>query len=483
MSARSLPRAFACLFLLQASTLACRFDPEIPEGTIACQHDGECPADLFCRLGGRAGEPGLCCRTASCGGSAPQPPPSSGGPAGTPAAGPDAGAPPSIDPLPPADAAAGPDAAAPTDAAGPGENGADLVSCAATFTTVAAGASEKLHCTISLQGDYAFLKLDLIARNDPVTTRDGSSCWAPLPLDVETVDGATGAARPLGKATADKLVQVIAKMQQLCTQAKGNLVGAVADSWGRRAPNAQEIAARVRAETGLTLEIPSESEALTQVYLGLSRNRRGRVVFNDWPVPQLLVWPARASAPTRTAIPVSFAAAGAMYLASTTYDTFDAARYALRNSLTDPLRAELDAISTAVRTGQLASNVAVGRTDATIPLAVKGRLHDAMRVWMDPEAYKRAVDGAMLSLTSYGWDYGIVTPSEIDAFFPSITSREFTQLRSAPLRSTYAEYLILDTVMLDVLNDESDLTEFGFPQTFFHYGYLFSKLFPAPAAM
>jgi hypothetical protein len=459
------------LLALAALPLGCRFDPDIPEGTIACQHDGECPADLSCRLSGRAGEPGLCCRSASCGGSLPQPPPSAANPPDAASPSPDAG----VDLAPPT---TGVDAAADS---GGGEGAANLVTCAPDFTAITPMASERLHCTIALQGDYTFLKLDRIARTDPLTTRVGSSCWAALPLEAETFVANT--ARPLGKPTLDRLVQALAKMQQLCTEGRGTLVGAVADAWARRATNTPEIVARVRADTGLTLDVPTEAQALVHVFLGLSRNRRGRVVFNDWPEPQLLSWPLGNSAPTRYPLPISFGGAGEMYLANEAYSSFDAARYALRTFLTDAIRPALDAIDEGVLDEDLAPSVAVGRTDATIPLAVKGRLRDAMGVWFDPEAYKRALETAMPSLTTYGWDFGVVRPPEIDEFFPSITAREFTQLRGSPLRATYGQYLILDTTILDILADEAQITEFGFPQTFFHYGYLFQKLFPNPPAM
>jgi hypothetical protein len=468
---------FALLSVAATLPAACRFDPDVPDGTIACQNDGQCPADLSCRLLGRAGEPGLCCRTASCGGAAPQPPPSAGGPATAP---PDAAP-------PPPDAAAdlsSPGADAATDAApGGGEGTENLVSCAPDFTTLTAATNERLHCTISLQGDYAYLKVDRIRNNDPVTTQVGSSCWTALPLELETFDPAANAARPLTRPTLDRLAQAVAKMQQQCTQVRGNLVGAVADAWLRRATNQQEVVTRVRTASGLTVDVPSEAQALTHIYLGLSRNRRGRLVFNDWPEPQLLAWPVGANAPIRYPVPITFAETGEMYLANTVYNTFDNARYALRTFLADEMASAVEAIDEAVRDDDMASTVAVGRTDATIPLAVKGRLHDGTRVWFDPEAYKRALEGAMLSLTSYGWDFGVVRPAEIDAFFPAITPREFTQLRSSPLRMTYGQYLLLDTVLLDILADEALITEFGFPQTFFHYGYLFQKLFPTPAAM
>jgi hypothetical protein len=67
---------------------------------------------------------------------------------------------------------------------------------------------------------------------------------------------------------------------------------------------------------------------------------------------------------------------------------------------------------------------------------------------------------------------------DINSFFSSVLPREFTQLRSEPLQTAYGRYITLDLVVLDLLADEVEVTQFGFPLTYTHQGFLFSKLFP-----
>ena len=67
-------------------------------------------------------------------------------------------------------------------------------------------------------------------------------------------------------------------------------------------------------------------------------------------------------------------------------------------------------------------------------------------------------------------------PPELDAFFTSITARDFTQLRSEPIRAAYGGHVMLTTTLLDLLADEGRASEFAFVFTNGHFGFLFSKL-------
>jgi hypothetical protein len=342
-----------------------------------------------------------------------------------------------------------------------------------------AQANERLHCTLIAGAELLTLQLDFITRRDPVSLKRHASCWVGLPLvDAATASG-TGAVS-LDPAAVDSLVAAVKQIQPLCTSPGGTLAGMTAGPWMRRILNAPQVAGRLRAEAGTTLDFPSDADEEAHLYLAVSRARRGRIVYNDWPTPGLLVWPRRDPAPTRHPLP-SFAEVGETYLAAPGYRTFEQARLALRARLQDELSPVLASLRSAVRAENLSPLVAVGRTDSTLRLAVRGELRSSDGIWLPPEAVKERVAASETVLTDFGWDFGSLRPREIASLFETIGTREFTQLRTAPLREAYGEYLLLSLTVLDLLADEVEVTEFGFPYTLGHHGYLLSKVFPSAA--
>ncbi len=429
---------------------ACRFDPQVPEASVTCLQDDGCPAGYSCRYLDRNAARGVCCRNQSCGLGLP-----------------------SVD-SPGSGAMSGP--VSPIDT---------LVSCREGYNAIPLASGEMIACTISLRDQTTYLNLDVLSRNDPVAVRSVSSCSAPIPVAAEAIDPGTRAARPLTPAMIDTLVRVAARMKQHCQDARGMMVGAVADPWARPVPNAPDLIARLRDEAQLTLQIPSEEEELVQVYIGLSRNRRGRLVFQDRPTPRLLFWPQNVGAPRVVNVPINYAQAGETYLANVTFGDFAAARAALRTRLQNDLRGALAEIGTHFQQKTLSGAVPVGRSDATLPLAVKGKLQDATRVWFDPDRYKSAVSAVTPSLSAFGIDYGTLRPADLETFLAAITAPEFAQLRTDPIRGDqtegYGEYIFLSSAIMQLLAQTGPITEFGFPQTAPHHGYLLQQLLPEPS--
>jgi hypothetical protein len=429
---------------------SCRFDPQVPEASVTCLQDDGCPAGYACRYLERTAARGVCCRNQSCGLALPS------------VDSPSVGAPPG--PVSPVDT---------------------LISCREGYNAIPLAASEIVTCTISIRDQTTFLNLDVISRNDPVALRSVSSCSAAIPVAAEAIDPNTKAARPLSAPILDTLVRVAVRMKQHCDEARGVVVGAVADSWARPVPNGPELVTRFRQEADLLLQIPNEQEELVQLYVGLSRNRRGRLVFQDRPTPRLLFWPQNAPDLRVVNLPITDGQAGETYLANVTFSDFPTARAALRARLQNDLRGAMAEIATHFQQRTLLPAVPVGPSDATLPLAIKGKLQDAGRVWFDPERYKATVSSVTPSLTPFGIDYGILRPAEIESFLAAITAPEFAQLRSDPIRGDqsegYGEYIFLSTAVLQLLAQSAPITEFGFPQTSFHYGFLLQQLMPGPS--
>jgi hypothetical protein len=464
---------------------ACSFQPVVPNNSVSCDDDLECPQGYQCRP--YPGDPTVrvCCRGTGCGqGADPEEPADSAAP--TPA---------SLPPRPDAGTMLAPDAevvrppvATAPDAGGDlapaGDGGIEvksLVGCSSSIEMpLPALAGRQSYCTIVANNAYVYLSLDLITMNDPVSVRAYSICSAAVPLGAETTgEGAAGEA--LGKPTLELVVKLVNHYKQLCQPHGAQLVGLVGTAWARAATNQNEIKARLKEGTGLDLDIPTPDQELQQRYYGVSRHRRGRIVLDpSYDKAELLTWPQGAPALTRTIIPVAWSQAGPMYFSHIAYQSFEEARKALRARLSSELAAPLATLAEQVKQGTLASTVSVGPVGPLVPMALAGELRSSEGAWFDVARWKMASDAATVTTTPYGRAYGIVLPAQVDKFFSSITGSQFSQLRTNPIRDAYGIELLYDTTLLDLLADEAKATEFGFVFTNAHFGYLFMKLFPAP---
>jgi hypothetical protein len=475
-----------CL-LLACALPACRFNPTVPDGVVTCTDDGDCPAGLGCR-GSSPSLPGLCCRGDSCAPAAgPAPPGGAADAGGRPA-------PPTSDASfgggdaeitrPPVTPATGP--AAPADGGSidtaPGDAGATAaITCSSGADLPPTPAADRrTTCTFDLGDRYLVLGIDVITADDPVSTRSHAVCWTEPRLRAATQDP-VGATRALDGAALDDLVAAVRQLQQRCTMIKGQPVGAVAGSWARQVPNLTAIRSRLRQDTGLDLEVPSEVQELAYRYLGVTRNRRGRIVFSDRSSQaDVMYWPATASAPTRYLVPLSAEQAAAQYFSNAGYASFGGARAALHDRLQDQMRPLTADLQRLVLAGTLQPGLSIGPTDPTVLLAVKGTLRDPLRGWDPPDSYRRKLGEATVTTSAYGRAYGLMLPGDLDGFFPSIGARDFDQLRSEPIRAAYGAHVMLTVTLLDLLADETRLTELAFVFSNPHFGFLFSKLPPPP---
>jgi hypothetical protein len=336
------------------------------------------------------------------------------------------------------------------------------------------------YCTIVANSSYVYLAIDSITMNDPLSVRAYVICSATVPLGAETTD-ASGAAGPLSTPTIDRVVKLVNHYKSLCQPHGGRVVGLLATGWARAALNQNEIRARIKEGTGLDLDIPSVEQEVQHRYYGVSRYRRGRLVLDpSYDKAELLSWPAGAPAPVRTLASVPYSAAGPMYFSSPGYKTSEEARRALRARLATDLRPALDDLAAQVKSGALASAVSVGPVGPLVPLALGGQLRNPNGSWFDDSKWTAAAGAATVSTSPYGRVYGVVFPAQIDAFFASITPSQFAQLRTNPIRDAYGIDLLYETTLLDLLGDQVKATEFGFVFTNWHFGYLFTKLFPPP---
>jgi hypothetical protein len=403
-------------------------------------------------------------------------PPAADG-ATAPAAGPDAEM--VVPPMarPPVDAGAPPDGGG-GDGAVPVES---LVGCSSSIKMIQPPmAGRDSYCTIIAGDRYTWMELDNITAKDPVSTRAYAVCSAPLNLGAETAPG-NGVSGPLSPATLEVVVKLVNHYKSLCQPHGARLVGVLGSEWARAAANGSEIRARLKEAAGVELEVPSAEQQLQNRYYGVTRYRRGRIVVDtNWERPEILTWPEGAAAPVRTMVPLGYSTVSSMYFANATYKSWEEARRGLRARLTAEMETTLGDLTDQVRWGTLSPSVAVGPAGPLVPLALAGQLRSEAGTWVDVEKWNELASGAYVTTSAFGRSYGVILPGDFDHFFTSVGVSQFMQLRTNPLRDAYGLELFYVTTLLDVLADEVDATQFGFVFTNYHFGYLFTKVSPAP---
>jgi hypothetical protein len=467
--------ALACWF----SAAGCTFKPHIPDSILTCSTNHDCPQGFACNTAVNR-----CCRPGACD--------EAGGPDTDSArAKPDAGRADASSDGTPADAgldgAADAERASPraTDAAA-GETGghptAALLTCTGTTPVPAPEPGRQAFCTIVARDSEVGLAIHSMIPGDAVSTRTYGVCTAPLPLGSETGDPGSGG-RPLTAPTTEALVALVGQYQKLCAEHAARVVGAAAGSWARQASNRALVEERFRAGTGLDLDVLTPAEEFSQVYFGLTRNRRGlAVLMQDGPTPEIVSSAKAATTLSRDSLALSFDDVDGMFMTNASYRSFDDARRALRDRLGKGLGQGTTGLRSAIASKGLESGILVGPAGATVALALDGQLRDARGTWSGVPEFEMKRDAATVTPSPYGRIFGTApfVPRQVDAFFKSVDAAQWLQLRQEPIRSAYGGEVLYITTLLDLLADEVKATEFVFVFAHPHLGYLFAKLLPPP---
>ncbi len=461
---------------LLAGVTGCKFAPRIPDAVVSCSSDDECPRDFVC-----SAKLARCCRAGVCPeGPVASPPPAPARPdAGAlpPMASVDAGSPFTIDAEPALPQPSTPGDAGDAAAGDANDGGGPLpLVCSGTEAVVDLGAGRQSFCTIVARGEDVALAIHSLLPNDAVSTRTYGVCSASLPIERDVLTGG----QLLGTTIAS-LGDLAVAYKKICDRHNARLVGTMVHaSWGSKAGNLAELRSRLMERTGAGLDLFTQEEELQQSYLGVTRNRRGRIVLRETVFsPQLLSWPKGSATVIRDSLPGSWEVINMAY-ANASYPTFEDARRALRARLDREIEGPLLRLEAAIADGSLAPGVAVGSAGPMIPLAIGGQLRDARGAWAASSEVNRKVSEATIGASPYGRIYGgqPLLPAQLDAFFPTIDAGQWQQLRSEPLRTAYGGELFYMTTLLDLLADEIKATEFPFVYAHAHLGYLFGKVLP-----
>ncbi len=317
---------------------------------------------------------------------------------------------------------------------------------------------------------------------DPASLRDDRLCRTRLQLGDKTFDQISKTARPLPSDALYGLVRVMKQYQDLCAHDGGEMKGAIATEWARRATNSDAVKATLRGKTGMELQILSGDEEARFGYAAATRGKPKRAVLDLGSRSfQISFTLASGSEPIVVSLPLGTDEAGDRYYASPAFKRFSEAREA---HLKD-VRAGLDQILVPLLKGLRKRDIeptlySLGE-DGGFRLALEGSLWDSNGKLVDLETHHTLVRKLQPeSVKGYGPVTAQVTPSDLRSLLRKLEKDDvlFQSLRSDPFRKAYGAKVLAEAVLLDEL-----VVKYGFktvvlvPQEM-PDGYLQSRLTP-----
>src|SRR5688500_1708084 len=122
---------------------------------------------------------------------------------------------------------------------------------------------QSVRCVIDIGSRNVKLVVASMRPGEPDSFRDLRQCRTRLQLGDKSFDPGTGRGRSLPPAEQQTLTSIVNAYRRRCLEDGGQMVGAVATEWARRATNASEVLQQLGARTGIpSAAVSREDEAL-----------------------------------------------------------------------------------------------------------------------------------------------------------------------------------------------------------------------------
>lgn len=351
-----------------------------------------------------------------------------------------------------------------TTAAAPAPSGPPPVNCRperGEAIEVAAGRLRR--CVIDVGSRNVKLLVASLQEDDPRSLTGERLCRSRLQLGEKTFDQTAQAARPLAPADLQGLVKLLGDYVALCKQDGGELTGAVATEWARRATNADEIRQAVAA-AGVTLQVLSREDEARFGYLAATRGAPGKIVLDFGSRSlQLSYWPRGAANPVAASLPLGIDEAGDRFFGKPDFKKYAAARAAFVSAVRTGLAPQIAGIRRGLRASTLAPQLFSLAENGDVPLALAGKLWSTdARSGVDEASYAAQVKAHPVKRTA---EFGPVTaelpPREFVAFARLLEANPalFDELRSERLKRIYGYKMLAVPALVAALAEDLRLDE------------------------
>jgi hypothetical protein len=341
------------------------------------------------------------------------------------------------------------------------------------------GAGRLRHCVIDVGSRNVKLVVASMEDEDPRSIKSERLCRSRRQLGEKTFDQKAQAARPLSPADQQVLAKLLTDYAALCKQDGGELAGAIATEWARRASNGKEIVETMKA-SGVDLHILSREDEARYGYLAATRGAPGKLVLDFGSRSlQLSYWPRGSAAPATASIPLGIDEIGDRFFGKKeTFRKYGPARDAFVTALRSELAPHIAAIRRAFRASTLSPQLFSLAENGDVPLALDGKLWTGAK-GVDEATYSALVKARPATPTA---EYGPVTvvlpPKELATFAKKVESdpKLFEELRSDRTKRIYGYKMLAFPALVAALAEDLKLEEVVLVPQEMPEGLLVSKL-------
>jgi hypothetical protein len=316
-------------------------------------------------------------------------------------------------------------------------------------------------CVIDVGSRNVKLVVASIDDDSPRSIKGERLCRSRQQLGEKTFDQKARAGRPLAPAEQQNLVALLAHYAALCKKDGGELAGAIATEWARRATNAKEITSALK-EAGIDLKILSREDEARYGYLAATRGAPGKIVLDFGSRSlQLSYWPRGADAPATASIPLGIDEAGERFFGKKEHRRYASAREDFVRAARTELAPHIAGIRRAVRASTLAPELFSLAENGDVPLALAGKLWTGSK-GVDEATYASLVKARTpLPTPEYGPVTVVLAPRELAGLAKKLEGDQalFEELRSDRVKKIYGYKMLALPALIAALEEDLKLVE------------------------
>jgi hypothetical protein len=343
------------------------------------------------------------------------------------------------------------------------DGGVAAVSCRPERSEPIKVAAGKLrHCVIDVGSRNVKLMVASMEDEDPRSIKSERFCRSRRQLGEKTFDQKAKASKPLSPEDQQALAMLLADYAALCKQDGGDLAGAIATEWARRATNGKEIVETMKG-AGVDLHILSREDEARYGYLAATRGAPGKLVIDFGSRSlQLSYWPRGDKAPATASVPLGIDEVGDRFFGKKDdFRKYGPARDAFATAVRSELAPHIAAIRRAFKATTLSPQLFSLAENGDVPLALDGKLWSGNK-GVDEATYSSLVKGRPSSpTTEYGPVTVVLPPKELAAFAKKLETdnKLFEELRSDRLKRIYGYKMLAFPALIAALGEDLKLEE------------------------
>lgn len=315
------------------------------------------------------------------------------------------------------------------------------------------------HCVIDVGSRNVKLIVASLTGKERLSFKNDRQCRARLQLGEKTFDSATKTGRPLSLGDQTDLVKVLNEYRALCDSDGGQLAGALATEWARRATNPDDIRSALTERTSLDLDIIAPEQEARYGYLAATRGVPGKLVvdFGSRSV-QLSFWSRGASRHEGQSIPMGIDEAGDRFFDRPEFKDYAAAKAAFLQAIRPQLAPLLARARLALKKGTLGPELFSLGENGDLALALDGRLWDAQaHRGLDEAGYGALIKGfSPRKNPKYGLVTAVASTRDFAALGRALSKSPalFEELRSDRIKRIYGNKMLAFPALIELVAKE-----------------------------